>query len=138
VAAAPGKSCGECTMCCSALEIEELKKPAGPPCPNCILTGGCKIYATRPDVCRDFECEWLRQRHLTRPFRPDRIGVIFMEAVTADEYWAVCAPTRPLAWRQPRVFAYLVSVAKTGRTVVAKAGLSSWRIFASGEWGPTV
>ena len=138
MAAAPGKSCGECTMCCSALEIEELKKAAGPLCANCVSGGGCSIYANRPQVCRDFECEWLRQRHLTRPFRPDRIGVIFMEAVTADEYWAVCAPTRPLAWRQPRVFAYLVSVAKTGRTVVAKAGLSSWRVFASGEWGPTV
>ena len=24
------------------------------------------------------------------------------------------------------------------RIVVAKAGLTSWRIFASGEWGPTV
>ena len=34
--AAPGKSCGSCTMCCSALEIPEFKKPAGPPCAHCI------------------------------------------------------------------------------------------------------
>jgi len=32
----------------------------------------------------------------------------------------------------------LITRAKTGRTVVAKAGLNSWRIFASGEWGPTI
>jgi hypothetical protein len=31
-----------------------------------------------------------------------------------------------------------VKIAKSGRIVVAKAGLNSWRIFASGEWGPTV
>ncbi len=120
-------------MCCSALEIEELKKPAGPPCPNCLSGGGCRVYFTRPQVCREFECEWLRQRDLSRTFRPDKIGVIFMEAHDANEYRAVCAPERPLAWRQPRVFAYLVSVAKTGRVVVAKAGLSSWRIFESGS-----
>ena len=125
-------------MCCIVLEIEELKKPAGPACPNCVGGGGCAIYASRPQVCRDFECEWLTERSLPRPLRPDRIGTIFMEAHDADEYRAVCAPEKPLAWRQPRVFAHLVAVAKTGRMVVAKAGLSSWRIFASGEWGPTV
>jgi hypothetical protein len=125
-------------MCCSALEIEELKKPAGPLCLNCVAGGGCKVYATRPGVCRDFECEWLTSRTLPRPLRPDRIGTIFMEAHDTDEYRAVCAPERPNAWRQPRVFAHLVAVAKSGRTVVAKAGRNSWRVFASGEWAPTV
>ena len=55
--------------------------------------------------------------------RPDRIGTILMEDDETEEYRAVCAPERPLAWRNPRVFAHLVAVAKTGRTVVAKAGL---------------
>lgn len=136
--AAPGKSCGECSLCCVALEIEELNKPAGPPCPNCRLDGGCAIYASRPKVCREFECEWLTDRNLARQLRPDKIGTLFMEAHDADEYRAVCAPERPLAWRQPRVFAHLLAIAKSGRVVVAKSGLSSWRIFASGEWGPTV
>ncbi len=125
-------------MCCTALEIEELNKDAGPACVNCVAGGGCASYASRPNVCREFECEWLRERALPSTLRPDRIGTIFMEAHDADEYRAVCGPERPLAWRQPRVFAHLVAIAKTGRTVVAKAGLKSWRIFASGEWGPTV
>jgi hypothetical protein len=34
-------------MCCTALEIPEFKKPAGPPCEHCIASGGCKIYASR-------------------------------------------------------------------------------------------
>jgi len=138
VTSIPGKSCGSCVMCCTALEIPELQKPAGPACPNCIRTGGCTIYATRPQVCRDFECNWLVERKLPATMRPDRIGTILMEDDDTGEYRAVCAPERPLAWRNPRVFAHLVTVAKSGRTVVAKAGLSSWRIFASGEWGPTI
>jgi hypothetical protein len=137
VASIPGKSCGSCIMCCTALEIPELKKPAGPACPNCILSGGCTIYADRPQVCRDFECLWLTTRNLPPNMRPDRIGTILMEDDDTEEYRAVCAPARPLAWREPRVFAHLVAIAKTGRTVVAKAGLSSWRVFASGQVGPT-
>jgi uncharacterized protein len=124
-------------MCCVALEITELKKPAGPACAHCV-TVGCAIYQQRPPVCRDFECEWLTSRKLPQHFRPDRIGAILMEDAEVDEYRAVCAPSRPLAWRHPKVFAHLVAVAKSGRTVVAKAGLQAWRIYASGEWGPTV
>jgi len=123
-------------MCCSALEIDELTKPAGPLCGNS-CNSRCVIYAERPQVCRDFECEWLTSRKMAAHFRPDRIGALFMQDYEVDEYRAVCAPERPLAWRNPRVFAHLVAVAKTGRRVVAKAGLQAWRIFPSGEWGPT-
>jgi hypothetical protein len=61
-----------------------------------------------------------------------------MEDADSDEYRAVCAPEKPMAWRNPQVFSHLVRLAKQGRVVVAKAGLMSWRIYASGEWGPTV
>lgn len=125
-------------MCCTALEIVELKKPAGPACPNCILTGGCKIYLKRPQVCRDFECNWLLERALPATLRPDKVGTILMEDDDTGEYRAVCAPAKPLAWRHPLVFAHLLAMAKSGRTVVAKAGLNAWRIFPSGEWGPTI
>ena len=136
--AAPGKACGPCTLCCSALEIVELKKSAGPLCVNCRLSCGCAIYQNRPQVCRDFECEWLTRRDLSRRLRPDLVGVILMEDADSDEYRAVCSPEKPMAWRRPPIFAHLVATAKSGRRVVAKAGLMSWRIFASGEWGPTV
>ena len=125
-------------MCCSALEIEDLKKPAGPLCGNCVAGSGCKIYAKRPGVCRDFECDWLMERAIPSPLRPDKVGVILMEDPDDGEYRAVCAPERPMAWRHPQVFKFLLAKAKAGRVVVAKAGMNSWRIFESGEWGPTV
>ena len=125
-------------MCCSALEIAELNKAAGPVCVNCRLAEGCAIYANRPEVCRDFECEWLVRRELPRRFRPDVAGVILMEDADSDEYRAVCSPEKPMAWRQPQIFSHLVAVAKSGRMVVAKAGLMSWRVYASGAWSVTV
>jgi uncharacterized protein len=138
MASVPGKTCGPCTMCCSALEIVEFKKPPGVVCPDCVGTGGCAIYESRPPVCRAFECLWLTERSLPGNMRPDLIGTLFMEDDDSGEYRAVCPPQQPMAWRAQRVFSHLVSIAKTGRTVVAKAGLNSWRIFPSGETAPTV
>ena len=127
-------------MCCSALEIDYFKKPPGPKCVNCLSGGGCAIYTDRPEVCRDFECEWLTRRDLSRQLRPDLVGTILMEDADSDEYRAVCA--------KPREVDGLASsdgVRPSGRDgqvdnaiAVAKAGLTSWRIFGSGEWGPTV
>ncbi|HLH10880.1 MAG TPA: hypothetical protein VKV77_03250 [Methylovirgula sp.] len=134
----PGKACGACSLCCKILEIEELQKPAGPACENCVAGGGCAIYEMRPDVCRDFECLWKSDRSLSSQMRPDRVGTLLMEDEDTEEYRAVCDPETPFAWRTPIVFKHLVSVAKSGRVVVAKAGLKSWRIHPSGEWGPCV
>ena len=102
---------------------------------NCRLGGGCAIYAARPEVCRDFECEWLTRRDLPRQLRPDLVGTILMEDGDSDEYRAVCAPEKPMAWRHPRVFAHLVAVAKSGRTVVAKAGLDVLADLRLGRMG---
>ncbi len=123
-------------MCCQVLDIDELKKPAGLLCPNCHITGGCKIYADRPEVCRDYECLWLTERSLPVTLKPDRIGTIFMEDPDSDDYQAVCDPKRPQAWRNPLVFRHLLMKAKEGRTVIAKSGTMAWRIYESGEIAP--
>ncbi|WP_036259609.1 hypothetical protein [Methylocapsa aurea] len=136
--AIPGKACGDCSFCCKALEITQLAKPAGALCEHCRAGGGCGVYATRPDICRDYECLWKGDRGLGSQLRPDRVGAILMEDPDSDEYRAVCDPAKPLAWRTPLVFKHLVAMAKTGRIVVAKAGLKSWRVYASGEWGPCI
>lgn len=136
--AIPGKACGECSFCCKVLEITETTKPAGTWCEHCHKGGGCGVYATRPDVCRDYECLWKSDRGMSSQLRPDRVGAILMEDPDSDEYRAVCDPAKPLAWRTPLVFKHLVAVAKAGRIVVAKAGLKAWRIHANGEWGPCI
>lgn len=135
--AIPGKECGACSFCCKVLEITELAKPAGKLCEHC-ASPGCGIYPSRPKVCRDYDCSWKSDRTMSKQLRPDRTGTILMEDPDTDEYRAVCDPVKPFAWLTPLVFKHLVAVAKSGRTVVAKAGLQSWRIHANGQWGPCV
>jgi hypothetical protein len=47
-AAAAGRQCGDCTMCCKVLPIEELSKPAHQWCQHAKPGSGCAIYQSRP------------------------------------------------------------------------------------------
>jgi hypothetical protein len=71
------RPCGECTACCvvPVIDTPELKKAAGVACPNCVGEG-CAIYASRPTVCRDYNCGWKRIPSLPIETRPDRSGVM--------------------------------------------------------------
>jgi Fe-S-cluster containining protein len=75
-----GRSCGECTLCCTLLRVDELRKLGGTPCVHLRgPTGGCGIYATRPGICRVYRCLWL-QGKLEEGDRPDRLGAILDHA----------------------------------------------------------
>jgi hypothetical protein len=130
----PGKECGDCTMCCKVLVIDHFQKDAGILCSNCSANSGCLIYAKRPEVCQDFECDWKMERSIGPKLRPDMVGTILMEDDESDQYQAVVDPSTPFAWRNPLMFKFLVMKAKEGRTVVAKSGLKSWRIYPSGHY----
>ena len=136
MSAIPGKSCGSCNMCCQILDIVELKKDAGILCENCVGGSGCQIYQSRPQVCRDFECEWLTERSIGPQLKPDKVGTLFLICPDSDQYQAVTDPKRPTAWRHPLVFKHLIAKAKEGHVVVAKSGLMSWRVYESGETAP--
>jgi hypothetical protein len=71
-----GRECGGCTACCKTLRIRELKKLAGVLCEHCAEGSGCKIYETRPSVCRGFYCGWKRLPYLGDEWRPDRCGIL--------------------------------------------------------------
>jgi len=133
MSAIPGKSCGSCNMCCKVLTIEELKKDVGILCSNWCDGVGCKIYKDRPQVCRDFECEWITERALPATLRPDKVGTVFLICPDSDQYQAVTDPTRPTAWRHPLVFKHLVAKAKEGHVVIAKSGVQSWRVYPNGQ-----
>jgi Fe-S-cluster containining protein len=91
----PGRSCGPCTACCSALEIasepgksttfdtgEDIAKPAGQKC-RFLGSAGCTIYFARPVVCREFKCDWLIERKgFKTEDKPDEIGVIGVRGVS--------------------------------------------------------
>ncbi len=74
----PGRECGACTACCRELTIEsvELRKVQGVLCSHCVPGKGCRIHATRPEVCRDWFCQWRRYAWLDNSWRPDRSGLL--------------------------------------------------------------
>src|SRR5438876_465913 len=54
-----GRKCGRCTLCCKVPPIKELDKPHDQWCQHCDASRGCRIYADRPEVCREFYCGYL-------------------------------------------------------------------------------
>ncbi len=71
------RSCGECTVCCTALAIEtaELRKAPGVACLHCTPTG-CGVYQTRFAICRSYFCGWFGLPELGEDWRPDRSGIL--------------------------------------------------------------
>ncbi len=74
------RTCGACSACCiylpiSAGAIGRDHKPAGIGCPR-LCASGCGTYATRPKMCVEFCCTWLRDGNWAEAWRPDRSGLI--------------------------------------------------------------
>jgi len=107
----PGRSCGDCSLCCKLLRIDVLNKPVGKWCTHCAPgRGGCTIYQSRPAQCRDFHCLWLTSPMLGPEWRPNKCKMFLrMEgnliAVHVD-------PNEPGAWRRQPFFQQLKEIAK--------------------------
>jgi hypothetical protein len=80
----PGRSCGDCAVCCTVMAIDkpDIQKAAGVTCRYC--KGGCTIYDTRPSLCRDYHCGWRQLPFLGDNWRPDRSGV-YVEVEETEE-----------------------------------------------------
>jgi len=101
------RTCGECKACCTVMAVVEIDKAADTTCkhvcnePN--AAGGCGIYETRPEPCKDFVCMWLHDdgkifRHMERP---DKVGIMFDVTHTNGEGQCLVArATRPGAFNE--------------------------------------
>ncbi len=119
-----GRSCGSCSFCCVHVPVERpLNKPAGVACQH-LCSRGCKIYATRPDVCKYWNCAWLYQPETADMKRPDKIGYCIdpmLQTILIDhkpceviQVWV--DPASPDAHRDPALRAYLALMAERRRT----------------------
>ncbi|QNN22761.1 hypothetical protein HED60_10945 [Planctomycetales bacterium ZRK34] len=72
------RQCGQCNVCCTAMLVRPLDKPAGMRCAHQTDTG-CGNYENRPSVCRTWYCMWVRDGAgiFTEEHRPDKLGVFF-------------------------------------------------------------
>lgn len=69
--------CGECTACCTLLEIKAINKPINTHCQYC--DGGCSIHDTKPQTCAEFECAYRQADGIPVSLRPDKCGIIFIK-----------------------------------------------------------
>ena len=53
------RECSACGACCAAPDIAALQKPLGVPCLHLDTGCLCRIYATRPAVCRNYQPDWV-------------------------------------------------------------------------------
>jgi hypothetical protein len=104
----PDRICGECDVCCTAMRVAELEKPAGTRCVH-MRESGCGRYQNRPSACRDWYCMWLRDNRgiFSESERPDRVG-IFLTASKPTEQGdqvAFAHPVRADAMANPAAMA---------------------------------
>ncbi|WP_159010659.1 hypothetical protein [Bradyrhizobium sp. S69] len=92
------KTCGECTLCCKVMAIEQLAKPVGAWCPHCRPGRGCQIYPERPAECRTFSCLWLVNDLLDQRWKPSKSR--FVLTTSEDGIEVRCDPGFPDAWRK--------------------------------------
>ena len=74
-AAINGRTCDTCTACCFTHAVTAIAKPGSEWCPHCEIGSSCRIYAARPEQCREFSCLWL-QGWASENDRPDRLKVV--------------------------------------------------------------
>jgi hypothetical protein len=120
VSLVPGRSCGECSLCCKLLRIEAFNKPVGVWCAHCAPgRGGCTVYETRPAECRNFYCAWLTSAALGPEWRPNKCKMFLRSeghllAIHVD-------PSDPGAWRREpfyaRIKAFATKAVGTGQQV---------------------
>ena len=92
------KICGECTLCCKVMAVEQLAKPVGVWCPHCRPGRGCQIYPERPAECQTFSCLWLINDLLDQRWKPSKSR--FVLTTSEDGIEVRCDPGFPDAWRK--------------------------------------
>jgi len=92
------RGCGDCTLCCKVMAVEEIAKPAGQWCRHCRPGRGCGIYDHRPAECRSFNCLWLIDARFGAHWKPAKSKMVL--TASDDGLEIRCDPGFPDAWRK--------------------------------------
>ncbi len=121
----PGRTCGECALCCKIPVIPELNKPYNTWCTHCIDKTSCSIHQSRPQRCRDFNCYFLGSA-LGEEWRPSKCRMIL--AAHPDRMVIMVDPARPDAWRKEPYYGFILNWAAQ-TTVYAMVGSKTYAVF---------
>jgi hypothetical protein len=94
------RTCGTCTLCCKLFPVPPLEKPAGQWCQHCKPGRGCGIHETRPQLCRDFDCQWLQNTDLGPEWKPEIAKFVLSIYPGTNSLAVTVDPGFPGQWRQ--------------------------------------
>jgi len=104
----PGRSCGDCSLCCKLAKVDELDKPSGVWCRHCAPgRGGCTIYETRPPVCRNYLCCWMMDSRLGPEWYPLTCKMILSLENSGQRLCVRVEPGHADAWRREPYYSQL-------------------------------
>lgn len=111
----PKRTCGNCSLCCRTLAVPEVKKPHEW-CPHCKPgKGGCTIYRTRPERCRDWHCQWLIDEKFGDYWKPVHSRIVIDTRVEPQPLvMFIVDPDYPLRWREEPWFSDIKTIARAG------------------------
>ena len=66
------RECGDCNLCCKLPRIDNFKGEYEW-CKHCDVGVGCKIYESRPKICKDFQCMW-KAGKIEEDLKPNKVG----------------------------------------------------------------
>jgi len=110
----PTRDCGDCTLCCKVMGIESLDKPPAIWCSHCKPAGGCAIYESRPQECRNFVCGYLRSTTLDERWKPSFCKFVLAEGEDNTHLKIVVDPARPDAWKKEPYYSSFKAWAQSG------------------------
>jgi len=115
------KDCGNCSLCCKSMQIDELSKPSDVWCEHCNVGAhhACTIYNERPEECSAFHCFW-RAESWPEKFRPDRCKVIFSSLPGVETIMCNTDNGRPDAWKKKEIVRVIEILKSKGRPVIVR------------------
>jgi hypothetical protein len=90
------------------LSVPELEKPGNVWCQHASPPGsGCGIYATRPDGCRRFICNWLKDSTLGNEWNPERSKIVLSSSLGGRGLRVSVDPAANDVWRSEPFYAQI-------------------------------
>jgi hypothetical protein len=90
--------------------------PTKPGASTLVPGHGCKIYAQRPELCREFHCQWLIDSRYPDYWYPKTSKIIINAMVEHGKKFVafVVDPVCPTRWREEPWFSDIKATAKAG------------------------
>lgn len=130
------RTCGDCKACCKLPPHKDLGKPGNKRCDHLSNARGCKIYASRPNACRLYRCQWLSESDTADIGRPDRSHYIIdpapdmitmrNDATGVETYYQAvqiwCDPRWPDAWKDQALMRFLARRSEENIIAIVRYG----------------